>query len=131
LFNSVFEQAEKIPYDSSWENGTGYFDGAVNYQLEVGKVAATVDPNNRSILLIGTRWGSVVIFYRYENNTGPVVKNYPKSRKLRDLAQQENEYLEYLDLVFMLGNGKRKLTERKHYYSEMNIGEKLEYMFKE
>jgi hypothetical protein len=129
LFSSVFKQVDKVKYDPSWENGTGYLDNAVKYELQPGKIVATTDNMKRDIILIGTRWGTVAIFYRYENNNRTIVKNYPKGKKIQQFISQENEHLVLSDLKMILGFGKEKITDKNYDYKHMNIGEKLEYLF--
>ena len=65
LFNDVYNSGKKVPYNTDWENGTGYFDAAVYEQVPMGDVWASQTPKGRKILLIGFNKGTVVLFQRY------------------------------------------------------------------
>lgn len=67
LFARVFNSIETvIPFERSWKNGTGYFNGAVNVKLAVGEQAKAVcDDSARRIIMTGTPLGTVVVFERY------------------------------------------------------------------
>lgn len=66
---------DKVPttveYNPKWANGTGYFDHAVKGEhapkLEVGEMVKceTPAPNLRQMIIVGTRFGNVVVFERY------------------------------------------------------------------
>lgn len=71
-FVKAFEIAPEVAYDSKWENGTGYLNGAT-FWVPVSKDGVThdiyksVDPAGRKILLIPInkgRYGTHVIFER-------------------------------------------------------------------
>lgn len=72
-FNVAYDNVPEITFNPKWNNGTGYFDGAVDYDdapvLAVGEVVRSVtpEPNNRKILIVGTPVGNVVAFQRYTN----------------------------------------------------------------
>lgn len=74
---------ETLGYDSSWSNGTGYFDGAVSGpaapHLAFGQMAKSVDPKGRRIAILGQGDdGNIVIFDRYSGADSPVVYNAPQ-----------------------------------------------------
>ena len=80
----IFEQAYNsikvnISFDSKWKNGTGYLNGAIKVPLQPGELSKSVDDYNRRVILIGTRFGTVVIFDRYKNQVddGVYVSNKP------------------------------------------------------
>lgn len=83
VFQRAFEEIPTVllPFDPTWANGTGYYDYAVKkVRLAVGELAKSVDDENRRIIFIGTRFGTVVIFDRFsdQTNAGVYVANYPK-----------------------------------------------------
>lgn len=68
-----------IPYNQEWENGTGYYDGAVYEELPVVQSDLQVKiycskspaPNNRRIFIIPfKKGGNIVLFERYTPGTG-------------------------------------------------------------
>lgn len=73
-----------VEYSQEWENGTGYLDYACSeVKLQPGEVAKSKDNAGRRIILVGTRFGTVVIFERYplKTNNGDnliVVSNLPR-----------------------------------------------------
>lgn len=79
-FIERYNKIEKsIPFNKDWNNGTGYYDGAVHdVKLEPGEEAKSISPmpNNRRIIFIGTQLGTIVLFERYTNGAdGVIVKN--------------------------------------------------------
>ena len=79
-FLRVFQSAEGVEYDPSWENGTGYFDKAVTWRPEEHTdktVYKSVDPEGRKILLVPTENGTYVLFERYAGE-GYYAHNVPK-----------------------------------------------------
>lgn len=79
VFNAIYDRIDTvIPYDVNWNNGTGYFDKAVDVKLEPGQRAKsfTAGENNRKLIFIGTIFGAVVLFERYtDGNNGVIVSN--------------------------------------------------------
>ena len=67
-----------IPFKPEWHNGTGYFDALTRYPLQPGDIAKSRDENGRRIILMGTRFGTVAVFDRYNDQTngGTYVVNY-------------------------------------------------------
>lgn len=85
VFGAVFahESIREIPFQEKFNNGTGYYDHAVNADLglAVGEIGKSISPapNNRKLLIIGTSIGNMVIFERYTNGAGGVfVSNVPQ-----------------------------------------------------
>lgn len=82
VFYSCLEKiTESVPFDSSWSNGTGYYDGAVKAPVPNSKWVWSYDPvTKRFIVLIGTKFGTVVLFERYSHGSkAPViVTNTPR-----------------------------------------------------
>ena len=87
VFNKAWGEIEKeIPFNDTWKNGTGYFDNAVSMvQLTAGSIAKSTDDKDRRIILIGTRWGTVVVFDRYtgQEEGGVYVTNSPRNKLLK------------------------------------------------
>lgn len=83
IFARAFEAVEQIlVFKEEWSNGTGYFDGAVKGEtaprLQPGVAARFIDNIGRRAIVVGTRFGNVVVFERYANNNiGAFVLNYP------------------------------------------------------
>ena len=100
--NDIFNQASVITveYDSNWENGTGYFDGAVKAEfpeLKSGDRWKTTDPNGRKIVGVKTPFGNVVVFERYSNGD-IITNNTPRecSGVVRSGSMSEGEILSAL-----------------------------------
>lgn len=110
IFTEAFENLQKleevIVFNPSWANGTGYFDGAVNEPLQPGKIKATNDPSMRRLILIGTRFGTIVVFDRFSNQTdnGVFVTNAPNN-SIIDLAVSGSSVGETEMLVLLGGWG--------------------------
>ena len=82
IFQRVFRETKsEVPFDTSWDNGTGYLDGAVSYPVSPGEMVKTTDNYGRRVIMIGTRLGTVVVFDRYKGQTdgGVYVSNRPQS----------------------------------------------------
>jgi hypothetical protein len=129
-FNNAFIRMEMIPYDSLWDDETDYLSHPPKVKFKPGEIfSTTID--NRDIIFIGTRWGLVVIYHCYLDNQVSLVKNYSSNedRRLRYLINQENQYINLTDLIFILGKGEDKFAFKHGDYENMNIGEKLEYLF--
>ena len=88
-FVKMFNQITKeVPFNDEWPNGTGYFNGVVNDKkigLEPGQLAKSVAPgeDKRKLIIVGTRFGNVVVFERYSPKEDqpeniPVVSNAPQ-----------------------------------------------------
>lgn len=82
IFTERYEEVTtEIDFDPKWANGTGYYDYAVEaVELKPGEMAKSFDAGTgRRIILIGTRFGSVVVFDRYTNQGegGVYVTNEP------------------------------------------------------
>jgi hypothetical protein len=74
VFLEAFDSIEGplVPYDSKWENGTGYLDRALKEplfrSLGPGEYARFVDDVGRKAIVIGTQLGPVIIFQRYSKS---------------------------------------------------------------
>lgn len=72
-FDSVFDKAKDIEYSSSWENGTGYLNGAVKAtidNLEVGEWGRCVDTNGRKIIVRKENNVNIVFNERFVRGMG-------------------------------------------------------------
>ena len=82
VFYSCLEKiTESVPFDPSWSNGTGYYDGAVKAPVPVCKWVWSHDQiTNRYLILIGTRFGTIVVFerYRHGGKAPVIVCNVPR-----------------------------------------------------
>ena len=103
LFNRVFNSIkteDTIEFDPKWENGTGYLNGATKVHVEVGVIKASKDTHGRRILLIGTRYGTTVIFDRFKDQTvgGIYVMNTPsKNTLIKSLLGHSNLSYEHME----------------------------------
>lgn len=73
---------QEIAFDPSWENGTGYFDGAISVSVE--GYATSVDPIGRRLIFAPSNipGRKVVLFDR--NATGPRVAAHVPTRPEND-----------------------------------------------
>jgi hypothetical protein len=87
IFTEAFEAAVLIEFNPDWANGTGYYDNAVSEKLEIAEVRKTITSNDRRMLLIGTRYGTIVVFDRYSGPEHRVfVSNTPRSTLIDTLV---------------------------------------------
>lgn len=65
-FEEAYANVRQVPFQKEWKHGS-YMNGACQYSLEPGVVVCSMAPapDNRRMLLIGTRCGTAVIFERY------------------------------------------------------------------
>lgn len=96
------EITTSIPYQTSWGNGTGYLDNAIEVPMKPGEFAKSIDLSGRRIIFVGTQLGTVVIFDRYKNQTddGIYVYNAPRSTLLGTILGQSNISSDTMNLVF-------------------------------
>ena len=82
-FEGVWKDCiQSIEFDPEWNNGTDYYNGAMDVKIKPGSIvkSRSPEPNNRRILLIGTSFGTIVLFERYtpiEGKRITVVGNMP------------------------------------------------------
>lgn len=85
LFRQKFDQVSFVlPYDSAWENGTGYFD-SMCHSVELNALVQAqggwgkfVDSFGRRALVLATPWQRpVVLFERYNGAVSPIVAQTP------------------------------------------------------
>lgn len=113
-----------VEFDTVWSNGTGYYDGACKVEIPEGTWCWSLDAvTNRFLILIGTRFGTVVVFERYQHGskTPVIVSNTPRKGyviwQMAGLNGQLNERV----LLHTLGD-----PEFPSAYS--NIGIQIEQM---
>lgn len=126
-FNQVYNSTSvlSIPYNSNWSNGTGYYDGATKYILAPGKIVKSVSPvgNNRKMLLVGTRFGTVVVFERYTDGAnGIFVNNWPEGSKA-NLVQK------LVNATSALSSDTIEKIIGGRFSFDLNIGQWIEAMF--
>lgn len=88
IFTETYDKVSVlIPYSKEWENGTGYFDDAVNVPLEPGVFGKSETPEGkRRLLMCGTRFGTIVVFDRFSGPEHRVfVSNAPSSHLIDSL----------------------------------------------
>lgn len=96
LQGKIFTEAyntikQTIRYNSDWMDNEGYFPGAITaVKLDIGRLAKSVDDVGRRIILIGTRFGTVVVFDRYTEQVedGVWVSSRPNSRVIYELMSK-------------------------------------------
>lgn len=82
-FEEVFVSVRQVPFQEKWRERS-YMNHACKYELAPGQIvcAHSEFPDNRRMLLIGTRVGTAVIFERFSANPDEVfvlVSNAPSS----------------------------------------------------
>lgn len=94
-FNQAYESIlSTIDFDPAWKNATGYLDAAVEADLGLkpGALTKFVDDFGRRAIVIGTRFGNVVVFERYspkgEERSNIWVHNSPT--RVRSLVGTSN-----------------------------------------
>jgi len=66
-----------VPFDPTWANGTGYFDGAVDgLKLSIGEVVKSTCPTGRRLIIVGTVLGNVIVFERKAPGVGRFMLTY-------------------------------------------------------
>lgn len=88
IFNQTFLNVavKEIEFNPAWKNGTGYFDAAVEGPeapaLEVREMIKTIDDYGRRMIIVGTRFGNVVVFDRFtkQEDDGVYVVNMPRGK---------------------------------------------------
>ena len=83
IFAERYNEIEnELEFDPKWNNGTGYFDHAVSMvRLNPGEVARSYDEKSkRRLIFVGTRFGTIVVFDRYSNQSegGIYTSNEPR-----------------------------------------------------
>lgn len=85
-FSSIIDAGGNVvPYYWKYSNGTGYFDSAVELvKLDQGEEAVMIDNLGRKCILIGTLFGTVIVFQRHAAANSSWACNYPQ--ELRDFG---------------------------------------------
>jgi hypothetical protein len=77
----------EIPFDKNWDDGSGYFDKACDFELEPGKAHYSVSNSGlqknqgRLLVLIGSEVGTYVLFQRYNDSESVVTVQVPSKAK--------------------------------------------------
>ncbi len=68
-FETAFKNARRIEFDEKWKNGTGYLDHAAEGKhapkVSQGQVVSFLDDKDRRGVIVGTKYGNIVVFERY------------------------------------------------------------------
>lgn len=114
IYNNPNIVQKEVPFDPSWANGTGYFNGAALDTLpgvEVGEIVrsrANVGADKRRLLIVKTRFGNVVLFERYNAPdgvlTGPIVHHEPRLVKLMGVFDPASGPLTLKEVIDALGD---------------------------
>lgn len=74
VFDTLFLVADIVEFNSEWNNGTGYYDGAVHLPLSEGDMVRFIspEPNNRKGIIFNTPHGNVVVFERFTNGANDI-----------------------------------------------------------
>lgn len=73
LFGQMHAQLEHVKFDPAWSNGTGYFDGALEFKFPLGShaVAFTAPaPDSRKGVICKIQGGTLCLFERYTPDNG-------------------------------------------------------------
>ena len=122
LFLKHYDQiTNEIPFNPLWNNGTGYYDGAVEGGncpvLKAGEMAKCISdsPNCRHIIIVGTVLGNVVVFERFTGGQSEVLTyNCSMSMSSTGLIHSSGA-LSFCDVSLILGDGDK-------FQSSNNIG---------
>ena len=88
IWNSI---SNVVNYNNNWGNGTEYLDNATEVSVPKDEIFKFTDEFGRKGVLIGTRFGTVVVFQRINNYLqSPVVFNIPESRTIKTLMGRDN-----------------------------------------
>ena len=98
-----------VNYSESWKNGTGYLDNGVNVPVLKGEMVKFTDEYDRKGILIGTRFGTVVVFQRFSDSAETsIVFNIPKSKAIKALMGKDGplslEKLEEVTGAYVVSN---------------------------
>ena len=89
IFNTAFNDTDlpECDFDESWCNGTGSFDSAVYFNLQPAEMRKCRDQHGRRIILIGTRFKTIVVFDRFrgQEDDGVYVTNFKTNDLLGNL----------------------------------------------
>jgi hypothetical protein len=115
VFNEQFDKIQKtIDFKEDFKNNTGYLNGVVEFaEVPEGEIVKMVDDFGRRCILIGTLFGTTVVFQRYADSEDRYVCNLP--RELERFG------------FHLTGNRIESEATLHHFFGtwEPNIGEKL------
>ena len=124
-FTNVFNEITNvIPYNTEWENGTGYFDNAVySVALNPGERAKSTSTVGRRIVFIGTRFGTCVFFERYLAEAGSnnirVVSNVPERivGLVTDGIMSTEDFCKFSNSFLNIGHIVERIVNQNKYYA--------------
>lgn len=105
MFSDQFDLVEvEIPFDPKWDIdlgrvGAGCFDNLISLlKLEDGEeVKSTCPVTGRKLIMIGTKYGTMVFFQRYGNRSDTIAHDGPQNNNLMfvlgDLSLTEKRFL--------------------------------------
>ncbi len=126
IFMEMFDKIETaVDFNAAWNNGTDYFNGAVDGDdapvVAAGAMVKSTSLKGRKILIIGTRFGNVVIFQRYSDRDDVFVSNVPDAVTKLMMGSTIGTRLSEQDIGF--------LTGMPWFTEPENIGYKIENLF--
>jgi hypothetical protein len=117
-FNEKYEKilaggGKVIEFKEEFNNGTGYFDPVTHLVgLGQGEEAVMVDPLGRRCILVGTLFGTVIVFQRYTDRPTHWGCNYPQALKDYGLYTGSTGITEEEPMIQMLGDFRANIGER-------------------
>jgi hypothetical protein len=116
-YTRILDSGKVIPFTPEFDNGTGYHDSMVKLvKLEQGEEATMIDGSGRKCILIGTLFGTVILFHRYTDREDVWGCNFP--RKL-------NMYGLYTGTTGIMEDAERYLNQILGFFKNDNIGQRL------
>lgn len=86
-FTKIFNRVKRVAFDSTWTNGTGYFDNLA--KSDIKEAIAFLDVGGRRVLAIPTFYGTLVLFERFSKGEGPIIaqvnQRYFRGPRARDV----------------------------------------------
>ena len=106
VWNSI---SNVVNYNNNWANGTGYLNHATEFPLPKGELVKFTDEYDRKGILIGTRFGTVVVFQRFSDSAETsIVFNFPRSSTIKALIGRDGplslEKLEEITGMYVVSN---------------------------
>lgn len=108
---SLLKIKESVAFNPEWRSDNGYFENAINFPVECGKVVKSVCSfSDRRLILVGTPLGTVVVFERFAPKTGQKFVLIHNSHK---------------DLAPMLGSGGLSMAQFSLVVTSWDIEENI------
>lgn len=130
VFNAAWDAIEHlVPFDNNW--GGTYPNQATKFELAPGEVVKTRsgELNNRKMIMIGTMFGTIVLFERYTNGQhGTIVSVVPHEISCLQLADLPSGRLGSEQVQNILGAVYHTKDGTMTFYKTTNISYKLDRM---